>query len=635
MSESFLAAVARRTADVPIADPPQANQPPSLTATEDTLSLICGQLLTPDLLACASASTALQELCNEALRQDPSLRLRGPDVTGATLLWLVQHRMRGACERLDVSGCTEITKANVAQAVAASPALVELVALCCGPSAWTVKTIGRLLEAAPPSLRVARLDVRLELKNDLHADSPLLASMCHPAVCVQRLILIADNLTRAEPSGTTAADLAAAAAAAAAAAEGAATDDEEEDDEQQETAVPDTEASAALRRLAGALLPRHAAHLEELDASSGALSSPGATQLLLAPLLAAETEGALRTLSCTSLARGAMRTLAPALRANTTLTSLGLGSNLFSSGAARQLAAALEAGCARLTRLGLDHNPILDGGAAAVLATLPRTRLESVSLAFTGAADGACAALRLALGAPATALRELNLTGNRVTAAGAAELGAALSGGDGGGEAGGDGRKKEGCRLRSLTLTANVLMDGAAATAIANALPSSGLQSLALAGCNVDRGACARFAAALPRAASLATLDLSSNHFGDGCDELAWALPSCVGLAELSLADCALGDDEADELLEALGGASGGGCRGLARLDLRWNRVTSTHAVGNDARVNLAAQKGKSGAEMRAKEAAAKAAAAAAKGKKVYRPKWQREMKVTAGGGAA
>ena len=621
MSDTYLAAVTLRTVDA--STPPS---PPSLAATEDTLSLICGQLLTPDLLACASASTALQDLCNETLRHEPTLRLRGPDVTGASLLWLVQQRMGGACERLDVTGCTGITKANVAQAVAASPALIELVALSCGPSAWTVKTIRTLLEAAPPSLRVARLDVRLELKNDLHADSALLASMNHPAVCVQRLILIADNLTRAEPSGTTAAELAAAAAAAAAAAEDAVAEEDEE--QEQEAAVPDTEASAALRRLAVALLPRHAAHLEELDASSGALSSPGATQLLLAPLLAAETEGgagALRTLSCTSLARGAMRALAPALRANTTLRTLGLGSNLFSGGAARLLAAALEGGgCARLTRLGLDHNPILDGGAAAVLAALPSTRLESVSLAFTGAADGACAALRLSLGAPATSLRELNLTGNRVTAAGAASLGAALSGGEGG------------CRLRSLTLTANVLMDGAAASAIANALPSSGLRSLALAGCNVDRGACARFAAALPRAASLTALDLSSNHFGDGCDELSWALPSCDGLSELSLADCALGDDEADELLEALGGASGsgGGCRGLAKLDLRWNRVASTHAVGTDARVNLAAQKGKSGAELRAKEAAAKAAAAAAKGKKVYRPKWQREMKVSARGGA-
>ena len=196
MSDTYLAAVALRTADA-------KTPPPSLAATEDTLSLICGHLLTPDLLACASASTALQDLCNETLRHDPTLRLRGPDVTGASLLWLVQQRMGGACERLDVTGCTGITKANVAQAVATSPALIELVALSCGPSAWTVKTTRTLLEAAPPSLRVAKLDVRLELKNDLHADSALLASMNHPAVCVQRLILIADNLTRAEPSGTT------------------------------------------------------------------------------------------------------------------------------------------------------------------------------------------------------------------------------------------------------------------------------------------------------------------------------------------------------------------------------------------------------------------------------------------------
>ena len=73
----------------------------------------------------------------------------------------------------------------------------------------------------------------------------------------------------------------------------------------------------------------------------------------------------------------------------------------------------------------------------------------------------------------------------------------------------------------------------------------------------------------------------------------------------------------------------------FATQDLRYNRLSADHAVGADSRVNAEGQKGASAAELRAKEAAARAAAAAAKGKKAYRPKWQREMKVTAGGGAA
>ena len=216
-----------------------------------------------------------------------------------------------------------------------------------------------------------------------------------------------------------------------------------------------------------------------------------------------------------------------------------------------------------------------------------------------------------------SSLSALNLTGNRVTATGAAALAAALASGASG--------------LRELTLTANVLMDGEATSALAKALPAaSRLRSLTIAGCNVDRRACARLAAVLPQSASLTALDLSCNHFGGSSDELAWALPNCEALRELNLADCALGDEEADELLEALGVSAG-----LASLDLRWNRLDRSHAIGKDARVNMAGQKGASAAERGAKEAAAAAAAAAAKGKKVYRPKWQREMKVTQGGGAA
>ena len=604
MSATFLSAVQKRAHDS-LSTATAIDTSAAGLSDPDTVSLICGQLITADLLACASTSSTLQELCNETLERDLTLRLRGPDVTGANLLRLVKDRMRGGCKHLDVSGCESITKASVVEAVAASPSLVELVALRCGPGAWTAKPLAKLLEVAPPALH-ARLDARLELKNDLHTGSSLLASLGHPTLHVERLVLVADNQTRAE-AGAGAASVAAALEAANALDASAVAADETEED-----AAPATEASAALQRLACALSQHHA-HLEELDASSGALGQPGATQLLLAPLLTPQGSR-LRCLKCTHLAQGAMRTLAPALHANRTLRSLQLGSNMFLPAAATLLAAALE-GHATLTHLNLDHNPILDVGAAALVSMLPTTPIQSLSLAFTGAADGTCAALGLVLGK--SSLLDLNLTGNRVTATGAASLAAALAAGTSG--------------LRSLTLTANVLMNGEATSALAKALPAaSSLRSLTVAGCNVDKRACARLAAVLPQSATLTALDLSSNHFAGGSDELAWALPNCEALRELNLADCALGDDEADELLEALGVSAG-----LASLDLRWNRLNSGHAISKDTRVNMAGQKGASAAERGAKEAAAAAAAAAAKGKKVYRPKWQRDMKVTEGGGAA
>jgi Ran GTPase-activating protein (RanGAP) involved in mRNA processing and transport len=610
MSLTFLTAMHKRAEDNPSSHTATAiNIYAADLSDPDTVSLICGQLITAELLALASTSTTLQELCNETLERDLTLRLRGPEVTGANLLRLVKDRMRGGCKHLDVTGCDQVTKASVVEAVAASPSLVELVALRCGPGAWTTKPLAKLLEVAPPALH-ARLDARLELKNDLQAGSSLLASLGHPTLHVERLVLVADNQTRAEAGADTASVAAALEAANALDASAVAADEAEED------AAPATEASAALQRLACALSQHHA-HLEELDASSGALGQPGATQLLLAPLLSPQGSR-LRSLKCTHLAQGAMRTLAPALHANRTLRSLELVSNMFLPAAATLLATALE-GHATLTRLNLNHNPILDVGAVALVSVLPTTPIQTLSLAFTGAADGACAALGLVLSKSSgkSSLLDLNLTGNRVTATGAASLAAALASGASG--------------LRSLTLTANVLMDGEATSALAKALPAApSLRSLTIAGCNVDKRACARLAAVLPQSATLTALDVSSNHFAGGSDELAWALPNCEALRELNLADCALGDDEADELLEALGVSAG-----LASLDLRWNRLNSGHAISKDTRVNMAGQKGASAAERGAKEAAAAVAAAAAKGKKVYRPKWQRDMKVTQGGGAA
>ena len=107
----------------------------------------------------------------------------------------------------------------------------------------------------------------LELKNDLHAGSSLLASLGTPTLHVERLVLIADNQTRQPEAGAGAASVAAALEAANALGASAVAADEAEEDE-----APATEASAALQRLASALSQHHA-HLEELDASYNSLGS--------------------------------------------------------------------------------------------------------------------------------------------------------------------------------------------------------------------------------------------------------------------------------------------------------------------------------------------------------------------------
>ena len=159
-------------------------------------------------------------------------------------------------------------------------------------------------------------------------------------------------------------------------------------------------------------------------------------------------------------------------------------------------------------------------GIAVASAISSGSRLRELSLPFTGVADGTCEALAQALGARGCALQRVDLTGNRLTRAGVSALASSLG------------------SLRSLDLGANVLMDGAAACALAKAMPGSALRTLRLAGCGVDKQACKRFAAALLHA-SLTSLDLSANHFGsDGSDELAWVLPQAEALRCLDLSDC-------------------------------------------------------------------------------------------------
>ena len=124
-------------------------------------------------------------------------------------------------------------------------------------------------------------------------------------------------------------------------------------------------------------------------------------------------------------------------------------------------------------------------GAKTIASALHGGRIADLSLAFTGVADGTCEALALVLAADDCALRRLNLTGNCIGRAGAVALAGSLG------------------PLRSLDMGANMLMDGEASCAVAKALPASKLRTLRLAGCGVDKKACAKIAAALPRARQL------------------------------------------------------------------------------------------------------------------------------------
>lgn len=559
---------------------------------------------------------------------------------------LAREQLGARCVRMDVSDCKELTKAQISAAIAACPSLQELTALRVGPGSWSAKHIRALLSSATTSLTSVRVDMLLEMKNDLHDGSPLLQALSNPILRVEKLTLISDNVTRASNPAVAAtcgaADAAAAATLAAAAAVEASTSsmaavdigDESSAgncavEDEAEAADPAGTSAEGVWRLRKALLReedngsvygsadcvrtgapwRLVESLVELDASSGALDVTGAASQLLAPLLSAPG-CALASLSVCHMSRAGLRVLSRALSLNSSLRTLCLSSNMILSGACAQLAAALR-DHASLTRLDLDHNPILDAGGSALAAMLAVTRISSISLCFTGVADGTCGALARALGTEACRLRSVNLSGNRITSAGVAALSASLG------------------KLRTLDLTANVGMDADGATAIAKALPSSALRSLRLAGCKVDKKACSRLAAALI-SSNLSSLDVSSNHFGNGgSDEFAWVLGECEALLELNLADCNLEDEGADELLEAL--TDEDARPALRRLDLRWNKLGAPkHQAGRgisaDPRVDASSQKQQTAADRQTAYLEQTFQQAKAAGKKVYVPKWAREQ---------
>ena len=150
------------------------------------------------------------------------------------------------------------------------------------------------------------------------------------------------------------------------------------------------------------------------------------------------------------------------------------------------LARALD-GHPSLTHLELEHNPILDTGGATLAAVLARTCVRSLSLRFTGVADATCEVLGTALGGGAgggrrPALRELQLSGNRISTAGVEALTRCGLGG-----------------LHSLDLIVNLALDAGAALAIAEVLPRSEPRTLRRAACKVDKRGCSRLAAELVR----------------------------------------------------------------------------------------------------------------------------------------
>ena len=581
-----------------------------------------------DVLSCAQVCKQLRQLAVDMLQtgvHSTSILERGTSISGVALLRIATQRLDPVSVlRVDVSDCTELTKAQISNAVAALPSIEELIALRVGPGSWSSKHMAKLLSSAPPSLKRFRIDVLVEMKNDLHEGSAFLEALANPLVMVEKLTLISDNVTRsAKPlvGGADAAAVAAAAAAAAAAADEAAAslaavdigdDLHNADDVGEDTADMASAQAADLSRLGGVLLPTGNAPsaLQELDASSGALDVPGASSLLLAPLLASPG-CALRCLSVCHLSRSGLRSLAQAVSQNATLCTLSLNSNMIYGSATAHLAQALK-GHEALTSLSLDHNPVLDAGGSALAAVLPSTRIDSLSLCFTGVADRTCAALGLALGTASCRLRDLKLTGNRVTSAGAGDLAASLG------------------SLRSLDLTANITMDADGTVALAKALPGSSLRALRLAGCKVDKKACSRLAAALVQS-RLALLDISCNHFGSaGSDELAWVLGECESLATLNLSDCNIEDEGADELLDALTDADTP-AKSLRSLDLRWNKLSAPkHQGGNgvsaDPRVDASCQKQQTAADRQSAHLEQTFQQSKAAGKKVYVPKWAREQ---------
>ena len=581
----------------------------------DALALILAQLATADLLACACVSTALRKATGVVLHETKALWLSGTEASDVQLDRLVK-RMRGTTRALDISSCPNLSKSYVVKRVMrASPSMTQLNVRALGLGSWTPSALSSLLAAAPRTLRDGTIeaDVRVAINVDVPACCALLA---HPALHARRLTLVtnlraptqqaaaqaappvappqpvalapAEAVEIGDPAEDAQADAAAAAAnialahlqvvAAAAAAAAAASAANAAQANENAEPLPLSE----LAQLEAVLTRR--ADLQYLDASSGALGVEGIDQLV-SPLLRAES-CVLRWLAISAVPRESAATLIAAVAANRSLQTLQLGCNSLDKAAAVGLGHALGTHPS-LARLKIEHNQTLDVGGAALLASCEHNGIQAISLAFTGAADATCEAAARAIRAYRP-LASLDLCGNGVGAAAVAQLAAALD------EAG------PSSSLCGLNLSCNVWIDSAAVATLGKVLPRTNLRRLELSGCCVNGKTAGLLAATLP-ACRIEHLDLSANPgVGDvGAWALAWALPDATSLVSLILYECAITDDGATELCEALDAPAEADCTeggtqqqlALRLLDLRGNRISKAHPITLDARVKAGFQR--------------------------------------------
>ena len=276
-------------------------------------------LTTTDLLTLATVCSALRELSQSVIKSSRRLVLCGTPIRGTAILQIASGRFEGHCERLDVSGCENLTKAEVCRAAAALPSLTHLAAKSVGPGSWSGDQLAKLLDAAPQSATSICVDARAEMKKDLGADSTFLRALMSPILRVEKCTLIADCVGSVATAGTQSSQELGSAEMVAASMAGL------ELDERTTSPTLELGISAAeqiepsLRRLYEAL-ECQAACLYELDASSGALSRSGAAEGVVAPLLRSPS-CQIRTLKLCSIASGAMNALAPALCANESVRS--------------------------------------------------------------------------------------------------------------------------------------------------------------------------------------------------------------------------------------------------------------------------------------------------------------------------
>lgn len=519
--------------------------------SDDAFAAVLQHLGSVDQLLCACVCTTLRDVVARSWEDSLLLSADAHRATDQLLLRLTLGRMaRGFVRVLDIAGCELLSKAAVTSAAMAQRTIQELNGTGVGPGSWTPEQLLRLIKGLH-DLKVLQADCRAR-----GASSPLLRLLANPAVRLRKLVLHRPgrgDAAEAHDLGILA---------------------------------------AALKRkpAGGGEAPESFLHDVDLAQSGGGLD--GGFEFV-ARLLSGDECQVRRLALCGTRAPTveALAALGAALESNRHLEHLSLGCNFISQAGGRALAAAVAAH-PTLRSLSLEHNPVQDGGVAALATALcgPGSRLESLSLSFTGAKDGACRAIGsiLTTGAP---LQLLDLGGNLVSAEGAAALAEALA-------------APSGCALRVLNLSANSRIGAAGALALSAALPSSRLRELRLAGCGLGSTPCGRIAAAVARS-SLETLDLSHNQIGDcGAWDLAWALAEPrTRLVHLLLQSNDIEDDGAAELVGALSGNTA-----LELLDLSGNvRIDpdAEHSAACDRRVKLGFQPGR-----RKKMAAATSASA-------------------------